>query len=180
MGLQEMYNNLCNTPSDINEHLPILNKYAQKCSHITEMGFRCGVSTYAFLAAKPNKLFSYDINYHESVEQVKKIAKTEGIDFEFIHADVLKIDIEQTDFLFIDTWHTEMQLSKELELHSKKVKKYIGLHDTHTFGQMGEDGVPGHGLNYAIISFIKNNPSWKEIYKTIINNGLTILEKQND
>ena len=51
--IENYYNNLVNTPSDINEHLPTLRKYAEECDHITEMGVRWIVSTYAFLAAKP-------------------------------------------------------------------------------------------------------------------------------
>jgi hypothetical protein len=52
---------LSNKPSDINEHLPILKKYASQCSHITEMGVRTGVSTWSFLASNPKKMISYDI-----------------------------------------------------------------------------------------------------------------------
>ena len=47
--LQEIYEGLCSTPSDINEHLPTLKKYAEECEHITEMGVRWVVSTYALL-----------------------------------------------------------------------------------------------------------------------------------
>lgn len=39
-NLMEIYNRLCNTPSDINKLLPILKLYASKCDHITEMGVR--------------------------------------------------------------------------------------------------------------------------------------------
>ena len=48
-----IYNVLCNTPSDINEHMPTLYQFACTCSHITEMGVREVVSTWAFLNAKP-------------------------------------------------------------------------------------------------------------------------------
>ena len=43
------------TITDIREHLLTLMFYAFECKHITEMGVRDVVSTWAFLAAKPNK-----------------------------------------------------------------------------------------------------------------------------
>jgi hypothetical protein len=33
-----------NTPSDINEHLPLMNLLAKLCIHVTEFGVRHGVS----------------------------------------------------------------------------------------------------------------------------------------
>ena len=39
-NIEIMFNNLKSTPSDINEHLPTLLRYAQECDHITEMGVR--------------------------------------------------------------------------------------------------------------------------------------------
>jgi len=62
INLENFYIEKCNTPSDINEHLPTLKKYAEECSHITEMGVRWVVSTYGLLMGKPKKMISYDIN----------------------------------------------------------------------------------------------------------------------
>ena len=47
------------------------------------------------------------------------------IDFLFTEADVLKIEIEETDLLFIDTYHAYQQIKGEFELHGNKAKKYI-------------------------------------------------------
>ena len=58
MTLEEYYDTLCNRGSDINEHLPTLKKYSEECDHITEMGVRWLVSTFAFLMGKPKKLVS--------------------------------------------------------------------------------------------------------------------------
>jgi hypothetical protein len=60
-NLVEIYNRLCNIPSDINKHLQTLKLYASICDHITEMGVRKIISTYALLMGKPKKLISYDI-----------------------------------------------------------------------------------------------------------------------
>lgn len=42
MTLEEKYQQLCATPSDIYMHLPKLREYAEKFNHVTEMGFRHG------------------------------------------------------------------------------------------------------------------------------------------
>ena len=46
--IEQKYKQRCTTPSDINEHLPVLRDYASKCTHITETGVRSAVSSYAF------------------------------------------------------------------------------------------------------------------------------------
>ena len=54
--IEEKYTQLCMESSDINEHLPVLKKYAEECSHITEMGTRYVVSTWAFLFGNPKSM----------------------------------------------------------------------------------------------------------------------------
>jgi len=51
--LQNIYNQT--KSADIREHLYTLKNYAEKSRHITEMGVRGVVSTWAFLAGKPTK-----------------------------------------------------------------------------------------------------------------------------
>ena len=57
------FHHKCGITSDINEHLPVLREYGDKVDHITEMGVRGIVSTYALLASRPKKMISYDIVY---------------------------------------------------------------------------------------------------------------------
>jgi hypothetical protein len=166
----------CKTPSDINEHLPVLEDYAKKCDTVCEMGVRKGISTWTFLNARPKKLVSYDIEYSPDLEKHKQYAKNDCLNYEYIIQDVLKTEIEECDFLFIDTWHTYSQLKQELMLHANKAKKYLGFHDVFAFGQTGEDG-KDMGLIPAIMEFLKDNPEWKISYYTPKNNGLLVLEK---
>jgi hypothetical protein len=177
--LENIYNKRCEIQSDINEHLPTLKKYAEECDHITEMGVRWVVSTFAFMMGKPKKLISIDINPVEKhgIQTIDLIslAKTAGVEFEFVLGDTTEIEIEETDFLFIDTLHTYTQLKKELALHPSKVKKYIGFHDTTTFAQVGE--YKEVGLWPAIEEFLSSNPEWVIAEKFENNNGLTILKK---
>ena len=176
--LKEIYERLCSTPSDINEHLPTLKKYAEECEHITEMGVRWVVSTYALLMGKPKKLISYDINginWQPIAEMVK-----ENTDFTFEVGNTLNLEIEETDLLFIDTLHNYNQLKGELELHGNKAKKYIIFHDTTSFEWIGESytgKVDEIGLWPAIEEFLEKNPHWKIFERFTNNNGLTILKR---
>ena len=205
MNTEEAFDNLCNLRFphntlygrgivDINEHLPTLRKYASQCEHVTEMGVRFAVSTYALLIAKPKKVISYDLNYkffkpYES--EIKLFALGCDTSFQFIEADVLKTDIEETDLLFIDTLHTYNQLSQELRKHESKVRKWIILHDTVTFGDRDEDfyqngeisehvkdmKIDNKGLMKAFMDFLKENKKWKVKEHFTNNNGLTVLER---
>jgi hypothetical protein len=186
MTIQEKYLSECERESDINEHLPILKQYAEECDHITEMGVRAVVSTWAFLAAKPKKLVGYDIGKYPQVDEAIRMAGEEGILFEFHQKDVLSVEIEETDFLFIDTFHTATQLERELARHAHKARKYIGLHDTFSFWEKGEVSyvpVPenhtncGRGLKHAIEPFLAAHPEWTVHFKTDANNGLMVLKR---
>ena len=177
--IQKEYTTAATTPSDINEHLPVLFELAKKCDHITEMGVRTGVSTRSFLMSKA-KIISYDIESNQGVVSLIEEATLAGKDATFIEADVLKIDIEETDLLFIDTWHTYDQLKQELSIHANKAKKYIVFHDTNTYGLKNEGGeITGtsQGLLPAIIEFLIDNPHWRFKKFLTNNNGLTILER---
>jgi len=178
-NILKTYLKLCNTPSDINEHLPTLYKYAKKCNHVTEMGVRNVVSTYALALGGPKKLICYDIvNCDVSLleESVKHF-----IDFKFVKANTLKITIEPTELLFIDTLHNYNQLSAELKLHAGKVSKYIIFHDTTSYEKYGESYQPIRepviGIWPAIEEFLIANPEWVIAERFTNNNGLTILKK---
>jgi hypothetical protein len=176
--LIDIYNKKCNETSDINQHLPILKKYSDECDHITEMGVRDVVSTYAFLMGNPSKLISYDLKPIDE-EHVRKISEENNIEFIFKLEDTTKCVIEETDLLFVDTLHNYNQLKSELSLHSNKVKKYIIMHDTTTFEYVGEsyERKEEIGLWPAVEEFLENNLEWKLHERFTNNNGLTILKK---
>ena len=159
---------------DIREHIATLRRYATYCDTIVELGVRTGASTRAFLAAKPKSLLSVDIiPIATDVSKLKSMVK--DTKWEYLQADDLKIDIPETDMLFIDTYHTGEQLRQELELHADRAKKYIILHDTETWGTFGHGGVPG--LISALTPFLIKNSHWLVKEKFSNNNGLTVLER---
>lgn len=195
--IEEKFLHFCNTPSDINEHLPTLLRYGRECKHITEFGVRDVVSTWAFLAAKPDYLICYDIVKSKNIDLAIKSGVENGTEIKFFETDVLKTNIQLTDLLFIDTLHTYTQLRKELKSHSHKVGKYIIFHDVETYGWNPE---PSHfkthlgvvkqhekilenyvendkGIMPAINEFLKDNPEWKIKEAFANNNGLLIIER---
>lgn len=203
--LEQSFSDLCNLNFernllyqrgivDINEHLPTLRRYASECEHVTEMGTRYAISTFALLIAKPKKVVSIDMNYkffQPYEQEINNFAQECETEFQFIESDVLKIDIERTDMLFIDTLHTYNQLSKELRKHEGSVNKWIILHDTITFGQVDEEfyqngevsdeisnqEVNKRGLYNALIDFLDENKNWKIKEHFTNNNGLTVIER---
>ena len=66
--------------------------------------------------------------------------------FSFVVGDSRQIVIQPTELLFIDTLHDYEVLLLELFLHSPRVKKFIALHDTQSFGSHNESG-NGPGLS---------------------------------
>lgn len=191
--VEEFYGQLCRSPSDINEHLPTLKKYAEECEHITEMGVRWVVSTYAFANAKPKHFISIDIRHPSEPEwnsvwssgkrlnDIQNYCSNNNIDYKFILADTTKLEIEQTDLLFIDTLHTYNQLKQELELHGNKATKYLIFHDTTNFRHRNEDDSPEidgkKGIYPAIEEFLIKNTHWS-IHEEYTNcNGLMILKR---
>jgi GR25 family glycosyltransferase involved in LPS biosynthesis len=198
-SISSKYLLLCNVTSDINEHLPTLKRFADSCIHITECGVRGCVSTYAFADSlknkQNNKLILVDIATHNNIPECLKICQNENINIIFNQQSDLECPLEETDLLFIDTWHIYGHLKRELTRWHTYVKKYIIMHDTTVDEFIGESvrggqdieqlskdsGIPEDeirkGLSPAIEEFLQINKNWKIKERYINNNGLTILEK---
>lgn len=214
VNLEKKIESISKKPSDINEHILNMIEYAKECSHITEMGVRGIISTWAWLyALSPKeedvtplkkiyywfhtkifrkKLVSYDIQnpekFNASIQDVYDTSDFYKINFEFHEKNVLDIEIEKTDLLFLDTWHSYKQLKAELELHSDKVKKYIIFHDTtsyadrdeHFYKEWGEEWQPeGIGIWRAIEEFLNSSKNWQLYKRYTNNNGLTVIKRIN-
>lgn len=167
------YQEAAQKSSDINEHVPTLRALASQCEHVTEFGVRRGVSTVALLMGQPKRLVSYDVAASPEIGPLMQ--KRGACNFEFRIGDSRSAVIEPTDMLFIDTKHTGEQLAAELANAAGKVRRWIVLHDTETFGEVGEDGGPG--LTYALRDFMRANPQWSVVKNDPKNNGLMILSQ---
>ena len=168
--IEEKYQQLCNTPSDINEHLPTIKKYASLSDRIVELGVRGMVSTWALLAGYPGEMVSIDIvhpsDHKGDTDEAKKMAGEEGIKWFFEKKSSLDIELSRHELLFIDTIHSYEQLSQELKLHSPHTTKYIIMHDTV---------IPE--MQRAVDEFLTGNSDWKikEVLTTLT--GLTVLQR---
>lgn len=90
--------------------------------------------------------------------------------------------IEETELLFIDTNHHVDQITKEVTLHSPKVKKYMAFHDMSRKGGFWHQGqgydFGGGGMKLFMEPFMEQNKHiWKIAEWRDNNNGLLILER---
>lgn len=197
--LKEQYAIHSLVPSDIHEHLPNIRRIARECSHVTEIGVRSMVSTWALLAGladNPKRKHTYvgiDIGLPPSdiFHLAQDLSKRNGIDFSFITANDMTIMIEPTDLLFLDTLHIYQQLTYELEKFSAKTRKYIIMHDTVAYARTNDLCYKGdfseypafidrnkQGLWVAVTDFLMRHPEWKLHEHHNNNHGLTILKRK--
>jgi hypothetical protein len=158
------------------------------------------VSSYAFalgLHGKPvNKLIQVDIVKSDDIDGFADECEYDGVNTIFHEGSDLDCPIEDTDLLFIDTWHIYGQLKRELARWHPYAKKYMILHDTTVDGEHGEsirlksnieeeaktsgftEEEIEKGLWPAVEEFLLNHPEWglKERYTN--NNGLTVLMRK--
>jgi len=199
--IQQKYDYLRNTPSDINEHLPTLFQYATACESILELGVRGCVSSWALVHGLLNnnrnikKIILNDIIPCD-INELLHYTNPLSIDITYEWKNDLDLELKNNvDLTFIDTWHIYGQLKRELEKYGSLTNKYIIMHDTtvdEIYGEnirCGFDAVEisrnsGYsveeincGLGKAINEFLNNHPEWKLREKYTNNNGLTILER---
>lgn len=158
-------------------HMGIFADYASKCDSITELGIDSGCATLAFLNSGCKKVYSYNVVTSPNALKIKQAAREDCMFFKLSSKDNLKVKIKKTDLLYIDTDHWYGQIKAELEHHHPRVKKWIMMHDTETFGTINPfDGRPG--MRAAIYEFLETHPEWqmKEHFEN--GHGLTILERQ--
>jgi len=199
--IRDNFNSLSTTSSDINEHLPILSKYASECKSIFETGVRGCISSWAFLHGLMNNnsvdktLFMNDINVC-NITELLFVSKDLPINIEYEWRNNLELELKQTyDLTFIDTWHVYAQLKRELNKFAPLTNKYIIMHDTTVDEWEGETirqnmnaseqskitGFPieeiNQGLWPAVEEFLNENREWALKERFYNNNGLTVLCK---
>jgi len=162
----------------VKPHLDIFREYGSQCKTVTEFGVETGCSTVAFLTSGCKKVFSYDVILTPNARLVKQTADQDGMFFRLFEKDNLKVKIKITDLLFIDTDHWYGQIKAELAHHHKRVRKWIMMHDTETFGLINPfDGRPG--MKAAIYEFMEEHPEWQIKQHYEMGHGLTVLERTN-
>ena len=204
------FQNAKSIPTDIYEHIETLYDYARQCDHVTECGMRTCISTWAFVRGLYNdgivspsplplhrkRLIGVDLNWHPNINNVQGICTTLGIEFVFRCGNDVDLDLEETDLLFIDTWHVYGHLKRELTKHHVKAKKWIIMHDTtvdeiegesirmkhDVTEQMAQSGYSREeickGIWPAVQEFLDAHPTEWVLEKRYTNcNGLTVLKR---
>ena len=199
--VQYIFHKLSDSPSDINEHLPTLSKYASECESVFETGVRGCISSWALAHGLLNNnsdnrtLFMNDID-ECNIQDLLNVTKNLPIHMKCEWKNNLELQINETyDLTFIDTWHIYGQLKRELAKFSPITNKYIIMHDTTVDELLGETirlnwnareqsqltGIPvdeiNKGLWPAIQEFLEMNPNWVLHERFTNNNGLTILRR---
>jgi hypothetical protein len=199
--MEEKYNSLCNSPSDINEHLPVLCKYAKECESVIECGVRNCISSWALVFGLLNnnkEIKKILLNDKINCDINELLTETKNLPIEVSYQWKNNLDLELTsnyDMIFIDTWHVYGHLKKELYKFSPIINKYIIMHDT-TIDEIDGETIrcgwdvntqsveTGYtvdeircGLGKAINEFLETNTNWKLVEKLTNNNGLTVLKK---
>lgn len=201
MALEARYEETVSTPSDINEHLPVLLAYTKQCSAVVECGVRNIVSSYAFalgLACTPNNQYvMVDPKKSDQIEPFLTMCAANNVNTSFYEQSDLDCPLVDTDLLFIDTWHVYGHLKRELSRWNTSVKKFIILHDTTVDEWAGETirngwdadqqsietGIPvdeiRKGLWPAVEEFLAAHPEWTIELRLTNNNGLTVLRRNH-
>ena len=201
--IKNKYNYLCEKKSDINEHLPILYKYASNCESVLECGVRYCVSSWALIYGllnnnkKNRKVILNDINKC-NIDELLNVTNNIDIELSYEWISNLELNLNKNiDLVFIDTWHVYGQLKRELNKYGKITNKYIIMHDTTIDGENSESVRNKHdisekmkiynytyeevtiGLWKAIEEFLSENKDWILLERYTNNNGLTILKSIN-
>lgn len=170
LTIQQMADAAAANASDINEHVNTLRDLAAKCDVVVDCGTRYAESTIG-LAAGGKSLYVVALNEPPQVKQLQKLK----LPVLWIGGDSLTAEIPECDLLFIDTIHTAAHLSRELARLRSKVRRYIVLHDSVTFGAVGEDG--GLGIIPAVTQLLTDYPEWTVVKHYHNNNGLLVLSR---
>jgi hypothetical protein len=176
--LRREYQKAACRPSDIHEHMDRLYELAAMCDSVVEGGVRWVASTWAFLygcALRGGRVMSYDHRITPEAKAAQLLCDEIGIAWDLQEKDWLQVEIPETDLLFIDTDHTYRQLREELNRHGDRARRYIVLHDTETYRDVGMDG-KSPGLWAAIDEFLVDG-RWHLSEHHTRNNGLTVLAR---
>jgi hypothetical protein len=150
------FRGLCNTASDINEHLPTLFRYAKQCNSAIELGVRGCISSWAIAAGLlenkngiRKRMFMNDTQACQIGEFIDAVEPL-NIDVKYEWKNDLEVQFEKGemyDLVFIDTWHVYGQIKRELAKYSAVCSKYIIMHDT-TVDEIDGETVRQYGYNY--------------------------------
>jgi len=175
--LVEWFEEAKKTPSDFHEHVETLRSLALGCQHVTQIGIWGKPSrvALAFAMRTNTKFIDYSPSKRPEWEELKRLC---GDIFEGREWPTSGLEIDETDLLFIDTYHTADETYSLLTKHAPKVRKYLVIHTTSIFGEVGDNGGPG--VLVGIRAFLTQNRQWTVIRNDENNYGLMIISKLDE
>ena len=168
------YQRICQLHADAHgENYLLVHHEIRRCmaesESYTELGVNQGATLAAALLCGARNVSGYDImldHYRPAAHLFSQYATRQGVTIKLFETSSLNCLIEPVDVLYIDTVHTESQLTQELELHGDKVRKFIICHDTNS----------SSGLRKALNKFLPKS-KWKVVNNCRVGTGFTTLSR---
>ncbi len=169
-SLDEWFEQAKKQPSDFHEHVQTLRDLASKCEHVSQIGI-WGKPSRIALSHNGAAFVDYAPGDRPEWAELKRLKgdKFTGKVWQPF------AEIEETDLLFIDTYHTAEETLNLFTRHSPKVRKYLVVHTTEIFGEKGDNGQSG--VLIGVREFLRNHREWNVLRRDTNNYGLIVLSK---
>jgi hypothetical protein len=178
-NLSEWYEAAKKNPCDFHEHVDTLRDLVKKCDHVTQIGIWGKPSRVAIavgtLSNVGNAVFvDYSPAQRPEWTDLKRFL---GDNFEGKEWQPFA-EIDETDLLFIDTYHTAEETLNLFNKLAPKVRKYLVVHTTEIYGEKGDNGGPG--VLVGVRQFVHENREWTVIRQDRNNYGLVVLSRLDE
>lgn len=158
--------------SDVNEHLPTLAALA-KGANVVDCGDRQGLTVPAYAAGGAAAIVHVAPSLFPGVETLKSFFPSA------VHAKGTSLTVDEKifkdcDLLFLDTEpHNADHVYAELKRLHGFCRHYIVLHDTVSYGEVGQLSRPG--ILAGVRAFVREHRQWVVIKNYKNNHGLCVL-----
>lgn len=171
-GIDGIFDAVQRVPRDMEQHMPALAEMASRAERVTDISGR-RESFIALAKGRPGQLTSYNSEKNDVL--YRSVANLAGASVSEVAPENVS-DIDETDLLFLDEWHSYATLKDHLATLAPKVTRQIVLHDTVLFGTSGPGGTPGMGD--ALREFCEaSGGEWFVAAHTAKQHGLTTLSR---
>jgi hypothetical protein len=151
-----------------------VQKYLKDCESYKELGTHQGGTAAAACLMKPKQIELVDISlekYSKSKHLFEDYCANNNIKLTTKEiSSVDKASVSPCDMLLIDSYHHPAHLQKELEVHSKYVRKYMIMHDTSII-----NGKKNDSLYQVLVQFTSGITPWIIKERDQRNVGFTVL-----
>lgn len=187
-SIDAVYVRHCAGKTAIAPHLPRLRALADGLELAVEFGVKRGASSAALLLGA-KRVVSFDV---VATPEARELEAAAGGRWDYRIEDSRKADVPECDMLFVDSLHDYEQCAAELNYHGDKARRFIALHDTQTFWEVGANGETGRkkwdyvagrgsvpldclGIGQAILNFMSCHRKWYVQASYPDSHGLLVL-----